>query len=108
MSARYQVRLMFEWGGGCLWCGNESARERFGVGPIEDKLPLSADTRWQLQTLSTWHDHSLNWDSPPDSGPWTAADSERFDLAAAQVLAAVRADLGPDFEVVHATLRATG
>jgi hypothetical protein len=40
MGARFAVPLMLEWGGGCLWGGNDAARERFDVGPIEDVLPL--------------------------------------------------------------------
>jgi hypothetical protein len=104
MSAQFVVRLMFEWRGGCLWCGNQAALERFGIGPIEDQLALSPKTRSQLAALATWHDHSLNWDYPPDPGPWTAEESERFELAAAEVLAAVRADLGPEFDVVYVPL----
>jgi hypothetical protein len=53
MTTLYQIRLMFEWGGGCLWCGNQAAREQFDVGPIESRLPLSPDTRQRLQELST-------------------------------------------------------
>lgn len=29
---RYHLRLMFEWGGGCLWSGNDAARDAFDVG----------------------------------------------------------------------------
>jgi hypothetical protein len=101
MGAKYLSRLMFEWGGGCLWCGNDAALDRFDVGPIEDQVPLSPETRWQLNALSTWHDQSLNWHYPPDPGPWSADEYERFELAATQVLATIRAELGPDFEVVY-------
>jgi hypothetical protein len=85
VGARYVVRLMLEWGGGCLWCGNDAARDRFDVGPIEDRLPLSAETRRRLAALSAWHDTALNWDYPPDPGPWTAEASERFERAAGEV-----------------------
>jgi hypothetical protein len=101
---RYRVRLMFEWGGGCLWCGNDTARERFGVGNIEDSLPLSSQTRQRLKELSAWHDQSLNWDYPPDPGPWTAEESERFEAAAREVLERIRCELGDEFEVVYERL----
>jgi hypothetical protein len=103
-AGRYRVRLMFEWGGGCLWCGNDDARERFGVGYIEGKLPLSTQTRQRLEELSAWHDQSLNWDYPPLPGPWTPEEYERFDAAAHEILERIRSELGPEFEVVYEPL----
>jgi hypothetical protein len=104
MDARYVIRLMFEWGGGCLWCGNDAARDRFGVGPVEEQLPLTLDTRRRLEELSAWHDGALNLDYPPDPSPWSAAERERFEPAAREVLSVVRAELGPEFEVVYQAL----
>jgi hypothetical protein len=104
MGKRFVVRLMFEWGGGCLWCGNDAARAAFDVGPIEDVLPLSPTTRRRLSELSTWHDGSLNWDYPPDPGPWSPAESEQFERAATEALAVVQSELGPEFEVVYVPL----
>jgi len=99
--APYVVRLMFEWGGGVLWPGNDAARARFDVDPCEDLLPLSDSTRATLERLSVWHDTSLNWEYPPDPGPWSADDEARFEAEAARALDAVRAELGPDYEVVY-------
>lgn len=103
-APRYQLRLMFEWGGGCLWCGNAAARARFDVGDVEDLLPLSDETRRRLEALSTWHDTALDWDDPAGPSPWTAEEEERFERAAAEVLDTLRAELGPDFEVVYRRL----
>src|SRR5262245_4288684 len=104
MGARYDVRLMFEWRGGCLWCGSDAARAAFDVGPIEDQWPRSPGTRRQLVELSAWHDGALNWDDPPAPSPWSSDERERFERAAAEVLAAVRAEVGPEFEVVYVPL----
>jgi hypothetical protein len=104
MDARFVVRLMFEWGGGCLWGGNDADRERFDVGPIEDGLPLTPRTRHRLQELSAWHDGALNMDYPPDPSPWSAAERERFEQAAGDVLPVIRAELGPEFAVVYGAL----
>jgi hypothetical protein len=95
------MRLMFEWGGGCLWCGNDAAGERFGVGPVEGELLLSPQTHKLLKELSAWHDESLDWDYPPDPGPWMAEEHHRFMKAAQAVLARVRLELGADFDVVY-------
>lgn len=104
MTARYHVKLMFEWGGGCLWAGNDAALRAFGVGNIEDALPLSDGTRARLEELSTWHDSSLNWDDPAGPGPWTPGEHEDFERAAGEVLETIRTELGPDFHVEYRQL----
>jgi hypothetical protein len=95
---------MFEWGGGTLWCGNDAARDRFDVGPVEDRLPLSPEARRRLDELSRWHDQSLNREYPPDPGPWTADEEARFDQAAEELRAAIQSELGAEFEVVYEPL----
>jgi hypothetical protein len=104
MKPRYVLRLMFEWGGGCLWCGNEAARAKFDVGPVEDLLLLSPETHRRLDELSVWHDQALNWDYPPDPGPWSPEEYERFDQAANELLMAVKDELGPEYEVRYVRL----
>jgi len=104
MAGVYRIRLMFEWGGGCLWCGNDAARKRFDVGPIEGLLALSAETHRRLVELSAWHDESLNWEYPPDPGPWTEEEYERFDAAARATLDRIRSELGTEFEVIYEPL----
>jgi hypothetical protein len=104
MEPPYIVRLMFEWGGGCLWGGNEAAAKAFDVGPIEDHLPLSPGTRQQLRKLSLWHDSALHWEYPPDPSPWSREERERFERAAAEMLTVLQIELGPRFEVVYVAL----
>jgi hypothetical protein len=101
MSAKFVIRLMFEWGGGCLWCGNDAALGAFDVGPIEDQLPLSDGLRQRLLAMSNWHDASLNWDYPPDPGPWSVEEFERFENAASELLTTIRMELGSEFNVVY-------
>jgi hypothetical protein len=101
---RFKVRLMFDWGGGCLWSGNEACLEAFAVGPIEDRLPLSAATRQRLLDLSAWHDESLDWNYPPDPSPWSAEERQGFEEAVAEFMVTLRVELGPEFEVVFIPL----
>jgi hypothetical protein len=103
-TAIYRIRLMFEWGGGSLWCGNAAALDRFDVGAIEDRLPLSPQTRERLEELSVWHDQSLNQEYPPDPSPWTPDEEARFAAAAEQMRATIQRELGPEFEVVYEPL----
>jgi hypothetical protein len=101
MQPRYHLKLMFEWRGGCLWAVNDAALKAFDVGEIEEKLPLSDETRQRLEELSVWHDTALDWDDPGGPSPWSADEEERFERAAREVLERVRAELGPEFEVVY-------
>jgi hypothetical protein len=101
MTPRYVLRLMFEWGGGTLWCGNDAALAAFDVDYVEDKLPLSDELRDRLEELSRWHDTSLDWNDPAGPGPWSAEENERFEQAASDVLERLRAHLGPDFRVEY-------
>ena len=104
MLPAYKLKLMFEWGGGCLWGANDETSRRFGVGPLEDALPISEATRRRLEELTVWHDESLNWDYPPDPGPWSLDEYERFDLAARRILEKIRSDLGAEFDVDYKVL----
>lgn len=101
MQTLYKIRLMFEWGGGCIWCGNEAALKRFDVGPIEEKLSLPEIIIQELQTLSTWHDKALDWDYPPDPSPWSQEEFQEFEVAAQSMLTKLQIELGADFEVVY-------
>jgi hypothetical protein len=44
------------------------------------------------------------WDYPPNPSPWSPAERERFEQAAAEVLSVVAEELGPEFEVVYKAL----
>lgn len=104
MPTRYAIRLMFEWRGGCLWGGNDAAYDTFDVGPIDDVLPISPETRQRLEELSIWHDTALDWDDPGGPSPWAPDEDARFDRAAAEILERIRAELGADFAVEYTRL----
>jgi hypothetical protein len=101
---RIVLKLMFDWGGGCLWCVDAAGRERLGVGNVEDVLPLRDETRTRLDELTAWHDESLDWAYPPDPGPWTEEESARFEAAAEEMLIRLRAELGDAYEIVYRRL----
>lgn len=103
-ESKYRLRLMFEWGGGCLWCGNQAAIEAFDVGPIEDILPLSKGVLNGLLELSGWHDGALNRDYPPDPGPWKREDYIAFEKAAIEIQGRIQEELGSEFDVVYTPL----
>jgi hypothetical protein len=103
-SVTFVLRYFFEWGGGCLWPGNDAAHRAFDVGPydlaVPCPLPLGAATLDRCRRLAAWHDLSLDPDYPPDPGPWDQAERDRFNEAAAALLGEIRTELGRDFSVV--------
>jgi hypothetical protein len=100
----HALRLMFDWGGGCLWCADAATRAALGVGPVEDALPLTPALRDRLDALSARHDTALNWLSPADPGPWSAQDFAAFDLAARALLADLSVALGPGYRLTYQPL----
>lgn len=99
---KYQIRFFYDWG--CdspLWCGNDAARTRFDVGPIEpEALGLSAQTSEMARSLARWHNTALNWDSPSDPGPWRQEECDRFNAAVDAFLETVRTELGEEYEII--------
>jgi hypothetical protein len=100
-APKFQLTLMFEWGGGSLWCLNDAASKRFDVGPVEDRVGLTPQIKGRLHQLTEWHDTALNWEYPPDPGPWTKQEYDAFDVAALNVLGEIKSCLGPEFRVFY-------
>ena len=96
----YIIRYWFDWGAGCFWSANDEARERFGYFIPPEELPLSEGTIKRANDLMNWHDQALNWEYPPDPGPWRQEECARFNRAAKELLIIVRQELGKNFEIV--------
>jgi hypothetical protein len=103
-GATYVLRYFFEWGGGCLWPGDAAAYRDLGQGPLDLRepcpLPLSPQTLRRCRELADWHDTALNWEYPPDPGPWRQEECDRFNLASRELLATMRQELGAAFDLV--------
>ncbi|EFH85193.1 hypothetical protein [Ktedonobacter racemifer] len=97
----YIIRYFFDWGAGCcFWSANDAARARFDYSIAPEQLPLSESTIKRANELMEWHDQALNWEYPPDPGPWRQEECERFNQAAKDLLTTVRQELGKHFEVI--------
>lgn len=95
----YVLRFFFDYGGTCLWAGNDSARERFGY-PVElSELPIPEDLRRELQRAGERFDTRLNWDDPSGPSPWSEEEDEQFTRLTDQLLDRLRVTLGPSFEL---------
>lgn len=102
MAAEYRLRFAFEAGSGvCLWSADGRTWEAFGYPVPPAALPLPPETVAEASRPVAWHDRSLNWDYPPDPGPWRRAECDRFHTAAGALLERLRRELGPGFEVLE-------
>lgn len=104
-----QIRFFYDW---CVdspfWCGNDVARDKFDVGPIEpEELGLSIQTSERVRALAKWHDTALNWTYPSDPGPWRQEECDRFNAAVDSLLETVRAELSEEYELIDRQWRAS-
>lgn len=100
----YEIRIMFEWGGGSLWGMNAAAKAKYGYSEIEKSLPISLETKSLLGNLSDLHDTAMNWSDPSSPSPWTIDDHKLFETKAHLVLEDLRTELGSDFHVYYTPL----
>ncbi|MEU9202875.1 hypothetical protein [Streptomyces sp. NPDC048332] len=93
------ARFFFDAGSGTvLWAAPED-REAWGYPVDPDRLPISHDLRDDLSRLVARYDTSLNWDYPPDPGPWREAECHDFNEAVRQALGRLRTELGPAWQI---------
>lgn len=98
----YVIRLFFDTGSGtCFWPGNDDTQERFGMYILPENLPLSDKTIKRADEIVDWQTTSLNWDYPPDPGPWRQDECDRFNQAVKELLEVVRKELGDQFEIIN-------
>jgi hypothetical protein len=79
---------------------SEQDWQRWGQPVDPARLPISGSLRDELGRLVKWYDESLNWDYPPDPGPWRQSECECFNEVSRRALLRLRQELGPDWELV--------
>jgi len=94
---RYRLRYFFDFGGGCLWAANKDAQDRFDYCVDLNCLSLTAETIKTADALGAWFDRSLNWEYPPDPGPWRQEECDRFNKATDELLSVMRTE----FDIVN-------
>jgi hypothetical protein len=100
---RPQLSFRWDWGCGPFWCGNDAARATFGGDPVEpEALGVPASLAKELARVVEWHDTSLNWDYPPDPGPWRQDECDRFNSESRRLFESCRELLGDRVELTYA------
>ncbi|MCT9094101.1 hypothetical protein N4G70_35430 [Streptomyces sp. ASQP_92] len=93
------VRFFFDAGSGAvLWPAPED-QQAWGYPLDLARLPISHDLRDRLSALIVRYDTSLNWDYPPNPGPWREAECLDFNAAVRQALGRLRTELGPVWHI---------
>lgn len=99
--ARYLLRYSFDTGSGsCLWSSNDAAIREFDDAVDARRLPLPENTWRRVYYITAWWDTVINWSDPSGPSPWDEAEERRFKNEARKLLAMMREQLGPDFEIV--------
>ena len=94
------IHFYADYQSGFLWPGNDETRETYQIPINEAALPITASTRAELTRLIQWYDRSLNWEYPPDPGPFREEECSRLNAAVRSVLARLREELGSEWTVV--------
>ena len=99
--AKYRFRYAFDTGSGiCLWPCNEEGYQEFAYTGDARELPLPENTWRRVHYVTAWWDTCIDWNYPPDPSPWDEAERQRFNAEARKLLAMLREQLGPDFEIM--------
>jgi hypothetical protein len=95
-----RARFFHDWRAGWLWASDEATRGRFGYAIDLSELGLPPDVVAEGARLGSWLDTALNWDSPPDPGPWREEECRRFNACARVFFERLSAALGSGWEIV--------
>jgi hypothetical protein len=93
------ARFFFDAGSGTvLWAvPGPHTGQQYALDPRQ--LPVSEALRDQLASLAAQYDTSLNWDYPPDPGPWREPQCRSFNRSVHQSIQQLREELGPTWQV---------
>lgn len=100
MTEKYVIHYWFEWGGQCLWGGDERTKAKYGYAIDTDKLPLSDQTKKLMYEVGKFHDTSLNWNDPMAPSPWGKEDEAKFLKSRLELLEILRREIGDQFEIL--------
>jgi hypothetical protein len=99
VAAVYDARFCFDAGSGTvLWADRPDTTQVWGYAVDLGQLPISQALLDELTSLVGEYDTSVNWDYPPDPGPWREPRCRAFNRAVRQALGRLRAELGPSWD----------
>ena len=92
------LRFFFEYGiDTVLW--PDDVDSPLGYPCDSRRLPLSEETRAEIDRLAERYQSSLDWSDPAAPGPWRMQESESFNAQAEALLVRIRGELPSDWAV---------
>jgi hypothetical protein len=92
--------FFFDAGSGtALWVTATGDQDHRGYAADLRRLPVSQALLDELESLVAAYDTSLNWDYPPDPGPWREPRCLQFNHAVRQAIQRLREELGPAWQI---------
>lgn len=113
--ATYRMRFFFEYGGGgCLWCDNDAAFERYGFGSVDadiygldGKISRKASLefvnpiRQKIDDFNILYDKSLNWNDPGGDSLWDDEEWKTFYAQTRALCKEISVFLGDEFDIIY-------
>ena len=100
-----KINFWFEWGGGCLWPADEATINQIDFGPYDlldnNVLALPEALISECRRLAAWHNQSLNWEHPPDPGPWRQQECDTFNSSSRELFKKLEAELKSSAELIY-------
>jgi hypothetical protein len=111
----YKLKFFFDYNsGGCLWCDNNTAREKFGVGILDAdifdlngniiqnaKIELPKNIKEEISKLDKLYSTSLNWNDPTGKSLWSENQWNEFDKRAKKIHIKIAKLLGDKYELEY-------
>lgn len=114
-SPTFRLRFFFDYGcGGCLWCDNEAAYKKYGVGTLdaetydlngkvsqEARIKLPDLTKQKVLALDKLYCESLNWEDPGGDSMWNKSQLDNLHSQIRELYDEISNILGDDFEIIY-------
>lgn len=111
----YRLRFFFDYGsGGCLWCDNDAAYEKYDAGTLdaemydsmgkiseEAQIKLPHSIRQKVLELDKLYSESLDWNDPGGPSMWNKEGWDDFHKMTRALHREIEEYLGDDFEVIY-------
>jgi hypothetical protein len=114
MEEKIKLKFFIEYGAGCLWPANELARDKFGVGCLNEtiydldgnitqepaiKLPVNLEAT--SRELVELYYERLDQNDPGGQGLWNNAQLSTFHRLTKKLYIEISDYLGPDIELEY-------
>ncbi|MGZ5218944.1 MAG: hypothetical protein ACXWC7_02665 [Chitinophagaceae bacterium] len=115
MVTKYKLRFFFDYNdGGCLWCDNDAAFQKFGSGVLDTdlidlkgqvlqdaKIKLPEHLKRKVEQLDKLFAQSLDWNNPAGESLWDTNQWADFHNQATELHKEISMTLGDQFEISY-------